>query len=182
MSVLRGDAALFANLQMWYFAKMTSPQTQTFIDQWHRIFEENNPELMLPLIHEDIQFYSPAVYSPKHGKQIVFETLKLVFGIFEDYRVTDTWVKDREVLFEFETKVGKYTLQGIDRFRLDEDGKIIQMKVWIRPLTGLRELARTVAKHELERHLSGTSTLNALAIRTKLRTAKLMKSITDGLK
>ena len=35
---------------------MTSSQTQTFIDHWHRVFAENDPDLMLPLIHEDITF------------------------------------------------------------------------------------------------------------------------------
>ena len=93
---------------------------------------------------------------------MIFETLKLVSGIFEDYHVTDTWVKDKDVLFEFEAKVGKFTLQGIDRFRLDEDGKIIEMKVWIRPLTGLKELARTVARCELDRQLTSKSGLQKL--------------------
>ena len=161
---------------------MNTTQTQSFIEHWHRIFEENDPSLMLPLIHDDIEFYSPAVYAPKHGKQNVFATLSLVFDVFKDYRVTDSWTRNGEVLFEFETKVGKFTLQGIDRFRLDEDGKIVQMKVWIRPLTGLKELARTVAKRELENHLAQKSTLERFTIRAKLRAGGLLKSITEGFK
>ncbi len=161
---------------------MTSSHTQTFIDKWHAIFEKNDPELMLPLIHEDIEFYSPAVFKPKHGKQIVFETLKRVFGIFKDYRVTDTWVKDNEVLFEFETRVGKFTLQGMDRFLLDEDGKIVQMKVWIRPLSGLKELARIVAKAEIDEHLASKSGWENMIARTQIRSSKLINGLKDGLK
>ena len=160
---------------------MTSSHAQDFIDKWHRIFEENDPKLMLPLIHEDIEFYSPAVFQPKRGKQIVFATLKLVFDIFKDYRVTDTWVKGHEVLFEFETRVGKYTLQGLDRFRLDDEGKIVQMKVWIRPLTGLKELARTVANAEIDEHLASKSGPQRIITRAQIRTSKLISTIKEGL-
>ncbi|MCP4932870.1 MAG: nuclear transport factor 2 family protein [bacterium] len=161
---------------------MTSSHAKNFIDKWHRIFEENDPGLMLPLIHDDIEFYSPAVFQPKHGKKIVFETLERVFGIFKDYRVTDTWVKENEVLFEFETTVGKFTLQGVDRFVLDEHGKIVEMKVWIRPLTGLKELARTVANAEIEEYLAPKSRQQKMITRAQIRTSKLISSIKEGLR
>ncbi len=161
---------------------MTSSHAQDFIDKWHQIFEKNDPSLMLPLIHDDIEFYSPAVFQPKHGKQIVFETLERVFGIFKDYRVTDTWVKSSEVLFEFETRVGKFTLQGVDRFTLDEQGKVVQMKVWIRPLTGLKELARTVAKAEIDEHLASKNKWEKMVARTQIRSTKLINGLKDGLK
>ncbi len=161
---------------------MTSSHTQDFIDKWHQIFEENDPSLMLPLIHDEIEFYSPAVFQPKRGKPIVFATLERVFGIFKDYRVTDTWVKDNEVLFEFETRVGKFTLQGVDRFTLDKQGKVVQMKVWIRPLTGLKELARTVAKAEIDEHLTSKSGPQIMITRAQIRTTKLINGLKDGLK
>ncbi len=161
---------------------MTLSHTQDFIDKWHQIFEENNPSLMLPLIHDDIEFYSPAVFKPKHGKQIVFATLERVFGVFEDYHVTDTWVKDNEVLFEFEARVGKFTLQGVDRFKLDEQGKIVQMKVWIRPLTGLIELARTIASAEIDEHLASKTASQKMLARAQIRTSRLLNAIRDGLK
>ena len=161
---------------------MSKENTQKFIDHWHRIFEENDSTLMLDLIHDDIEFYSPAVFKPKNGKQIVYDTLKLVFEIFEDYRVTDTWVKGNEVLFEFETKVGKYTLQGIDRFVLDDSGKIIKMKVWFRPLSGLKHLAKTVAERELDNHLANKSSLQKFLIRSQIRTKGLVNALRDELK
>ena len=156
--------------------------TQIFIEKWHQIFEANDPSLMLPLIHDDIEFYSPAIFKPKHGKIVVFETLKLVFELFENYRVTDTWVKGNEVLFEFETEVGKFALQGIDRFELDERGKIIKMKVWFRPLSGLKHLARTVAGRELENHLADKSALQKFKIKSQIRASGLINGIKDGLK
>lgn len=160
---------------------MNTANTQDFIEQWHKIFEENDSALMLELIHDDIEFYSPAVFKPKHGKQVVYDTLKLVFEIFENYRVTDTWIKGNEVLFEFETQVGKFALQGIDRFELDETGKIIKMKVWFRPLSGLKHLARVVTRRELELHLADKSGLKKFLVRTQVRASGLINGIKDGL-
>jgi len=148
---------------------MSSSQTAAFIEQWHRVFEQNDPELILPLIDEDIEFFSPAIYAPKRGKSEVFPLLRLVFEIFDGYRVTDTWTKGNDVMFEFEAGVGKYTLQGIDRFRLNEDGKVVKMKVWIRPLTGLQALARTVVERGFERQLADQGSIKKMAGRLQSR-------------
>jgi len=167
---------------LWYQSPMQSTHSQLFIEQWHQVFEQNNPALLLPLIDENIEFCSPAIFAPKHGKTRVFELLSVVFDIFESYRVTDTWTKGNEVIFEFEARVGKYTLQGIDRFRLNDAGKVIQMKVWLRPLTGLKELARTVAKRGLEQHLADYGAGRKLLMRVQVRLMMLRRVIADEFK
>ena len=161
---------------------MNSNRSQAFIEQWHRIFEQNDPELILPLIDDAIEFYSPAIFAPKRGATEVFELLRVVFDIFEGYRVTDTWTKQNEVMFEFEARVGKFTLQGIDRFRLNDEGKVVQMKVWIRPLSGLKELARTVMKRGLESHLADRGAVRKAAYRLQARAIVLRNAIGEGLK
>lgn len=161
---------------------MTTPQLQTFIARWHEIFARDDPELIVPLFSDDVEFFSPAIFAPKHGKAQVFELLRTVFDIFEGYRVTDTWTKGNEVMFEFEARVGKYTLQGIDRFVLDDDGRVVQMKVWIRPLTGVRELARRVMWAEADRQLAGRSASFRLLYRAKLRAMTLAKALADGFR
>lgn len=161
---------------------MNTDHSQKFIEQWHRIFAANDPALIIPLIDDDIEFYSPAIFSPKHGKTEVYELLSVVFGVFEGYRVTDTWIKDNEIIFEFEARVGKFTLQGIDRFLLNDNGKVVQMKVWIRPLTGLKELARTVMKRGLESRLAGRSALGRVVLRAQVRAMMLKSAIGEGFK
>jgi len=161
---------------------MNSNRTQVFIEQWHRIFEHHDPELILPLIDDAIEFYSPAIFAPKRGKTEVFALLRVVFDIFDGYRVTDTWTKQDEVLFEFEARVGKYKLQGIDRFRLNDEGKVVEMKVWIRPLSGLKELARTVMERGLERQLAGQGAVRRAACRVQARATMLRTALRDGLR
>lgn len=161
---------------------MTAQRAQAFIEQWHRVFAQNDPELILPLIDDDIEFYSPAIFAPKRGKQEVFTLLRVVFDIFEGYRVTDTWTKGDDVMFEFEARVGKYTLQGIDRFRLGDDGRVVQMKVWIRPLTGLKDLARAVLRRQLEHQLAGQSAVKKVVYRALARARILMNVMGEAFR
>lgn len=161
---------------------MNSTKTGAFIEQWHRIFAEDDPNLFLPLMDDDIEFFSPAIFAPKRGKAVVAELLGVVFDIFEGYRVTDTWTKGNEVIFEFEAQVGKFTLQGIDRFRLNEAGKVQQMKVWIRPLSGLKELARAVQRRGLEDYLAHQGTVKKTAVRAQARAVSVIKAIEEGFK
>ncbi len=161
---------------------MSSTQVQSFIQQWHLVFEQNNPDLILPLIADDIEFFSPAIFAAKHGKQEVFELLSLVFDIFEGYRITDTWIKGNEVMFEFEVQVEKYTLQGIDRFYLNEEGKVVQMKVWIRPLTGLKALAHAVTSRGFEHYLANQSPLRRAAYRVQARAVRLKAAFLEGFR
>ncbi|MBT8441082.1 MAG: nuclear transport factor 2 family protein [Gammaproteobacteria bacterium] len=161
---------------------MNAPQVQAFIERWHEIFERNDPQLIVPLFTDDVEFYSPAIFAPKRGKTEVFRILEVVFGIFDGYRVTHTWVRDNEVMFEFEAEVGKYTLQGIDRFVLGDDGRVTQMKVWIRPLTGLRELARRVSQTEIDRQLAGRSALFKALYRVQARGTAVRKALGDAFR
>ncbi len=161
---------------------MNSTRSQSFIAQWHQIFAQNDPSLILPLIDDEIEFYSPAIFSPKHGKAEVFELLCVVFDIFEGYQVTDTWTKDNEVIFEFEARVDKYALQGIDRFRLNGEGKVAQMKVWIRPLTGLKALARAVTERGFEQYLADQRPFKRTAYRMQARAVRIKKAVEEALK
>jgi hypothetical protein len=160
---------------------MTTNHTEAFIEQWHRIFEENDPELIAPLFDDDVEFCSPAIYAPKRGKEEVFALLRVVFDIFDGYRVTDTWIKGNEIMFEFEAGVGKYTLQGIDRFVLNDDGRVVQMKVWIRPLTGLQALARTVTQRGLDMQLAARGPFARVALRLQVRALKIRNAIKQAL-
>ncbi len=161
---------------------MSGSQAQAFIECWHRVFEQNDPELILPLIHEDVEFYSPAIFAPKRGRQQVFGLLLVVFDIFEGYRVTDTWTKGNDVMFEFEVRVGKYALQGIDRFRLNEAGLVVQMKVWIRPLTGLKALARAVMERQLDSELAGRGALSRALLRARARASIFAGALQEAFK
>ena len=94
---------------------------------------------------DDIEFRSPAMYKPYHGKEQVVGILRLVATVFENFRYTNEWRDGRTTVLFFEANVGDRTLQGVDILEENETGQIETFTVMIRPLSGLQALAGTMA-------------------------------------
>jgi hypothetical protein len=94
---------------------------------------------------DDIEFRSPAVHKPYHGKEQVAGILRLVATVFENFRYTNEWRDGRTTILFFEANVGDRDLQGIDIIEENEAGKIERFTVMIRPLSGLQAVAGTMA-------------------------------------
>jgi hypothetical protein len=94
---------------------------------------------------DDIEFRSPAVYKPYHGKEQVEQVLRLVATVFENFRYTNEWRDGTTTILFFEANVGDRDLQGIDILEENEAGQIATFTVMIRPLSGLQAVAGTMA-------------------------------------
>ncbi len=94
---------------------------------------------------DDIEFRSPAVYKPYHGKEQVEKILRLVATVFENFRYTNEWRDGSTTILFFEANVGDRALQGVDILEENEAGQIAMFTVMIRPLSGLQAVAGTMA-------------------------------------
>jgi hypothetical protein len=102
------------------------------------------------VLAEDVVFRSPAVFKPYEGREATTLVLRAVSQVFEDFRYDDRFEgADGEVLL-FSARVGDRELNGIDLLRFDDDGKVRELTVMIRPLSGLNALVEAMAR-ELER-------------------------------
>jgi hypothetical protein len=102
------------------------------------------------LLADDVVFRSPAVFKPYEGREATTLVLRAVSQVFEDFRYEDRFQgSDGDVLL-FSARVGDRELNGIDLLRFDDDGRIRELTVMIRPLSGLTALVEAMAR-ELER-------------------------------
>ena len=95
---------------------------------------------------DDVEFRSPAVHKPYHGKAEVEGILRLVATVFENFRYTAEWRDGVTTILFFEANVGDRELQGVDILEDGDDGSIARFTVMIRPLSGLQAVARTMAE------------------------------------
>ena len=102
-----------------------------------------DPEAALATLHDDVVFHSPAVFKPYAGRESVSALLRLVFETFEDFRYTDELAGEPHGLV-FRARVGDRELEGLDLIRLADDGRIADLTVMIRPLSGLIALAQAL--------------------------------------
>jgi hypothetical protein len=99
----------------------------------------------LAALADDVEFRSPAVYKPYHGKEQVDGILRLVATVFENFRYTGEWRDGTTTVLFFEANVGDRELQGIDILEENDAGLIARLTVMIRPLSGLQAVASTMA-------------------------------------
>ena len=124
------------------------------VADWHRYLRGELPGGLDDLLHDDVVFYSPIVFTPQEGKALTTLYLQAAAqtlpgdgsaspaGSAADsserppgaFRYTkQVWSGDTAVL-EFETTVEGTYVNGVDIIRCDDDGKIVEFKVMIRPL------------------------------------------------
>lgn len=98
------------------------------------------------LLADDVVFISPVAYKPYPGKAITAAILRGVLRVFEDFRYTrEIGSPDgRDHALLFTTKVGGREVQGCDFLRMDEDGKIVEFTVMVRPLSGAQALSEAM--------------------------------------
>ena len=110
-----------------------------------RAIEAGDEDAAVATLADNIEFRSPAVYKPYHGKEQVEGILRLVATVFENFRYTNEWRDGRTTILFFEANVGDRDLQGIDILEENEAGGIEKFTVMIRPLSGLQAVAGTMA-------------------------------------
>ena len=113
---------------------------ETVVERWHQHLRGELSGGLDELLDDEVVFYSPVVYTPQRGKDITKLYLQAA-GVAlpgSDGAKPFTYTKqvyagDTAVL-EFETTVaGKY-VNGVDIIRCNDDGRIVEFRVMIRPL------------------------------------------------
>jgi SnoaL-like domain len=94
----------------------------------------------------DVQFRSPAVFAPYAGREAVGALLRVVAEVLGPELVYQWQIRDadREVLC-FTSRVGNREIEGVDLLRYDDDGRVRELVVMMRPLSGLIAVRDAVA-------------------------------------
>jgi hypothetical protein len=113
---------------------------------WRRVAESRDPAGLAELLADDVVFRSPAVHTPQEGKRLTTDYLTAaiaVLGPTLTYR--RQWYADRNAVLEFEAELDGLTVHGIDMLQWNDDGRLTEFTVMIRPFKGLDKLVEKVA-------------------------------------
>jgi ketosteroid isomerase-like protein len=106
------------------------------------------------LFTEDIRFYSPVKFTPFEGKPMVLGLFKVLLRTFEDFRylghhtgtartsADDTCAASAVLLFR--ARAGGKDIHGIDLLHFDDDGRIKEFTVMVRPQSAVHALGEAV--------------------------------------
>jgi hypothetical protein len=124
----------------------------TVMDNWNAHLRGEYPGGLDELLHEDCVFWSPIVFTGQRGRELT----KLYLGAAGNVLPGDTAPSDESddgkfryvkkvldgnhAVLEFETTVDGIAVNGVDIITCDDDGKIIEFKVMIRPLKAINKV------------------------------------------
>ncbi|WP_280221144.1 nuclear transport factor 2 family protein [Nocardia neocaledoniensis] len=98
------------------------------------------------LLAENVVFTSPVAFKPYPGKAITAAILRAVIRVFEDFRYVREIGDDRDHAFIFEAAVDGKKLTGCDFLHFDEQGRIDDFMVMVRPLSAAQALAERMGE------------------------------------
>ena len=111
------------------------------IDVWHDIMRDRDPARLQDVLAEDCVFLSPVVHTPQEGRDITALYLTGAMHVFnEGFRYTKEIVAGNHAVLEFECEIDGIMVNGVDIMTFDEEGKIVEFKVMVRPLKAINML------------------------------------------
>ena len=132
------------------------------IEQWHEVMKDGGKEgasKLDSLLHDDVIFYSPVVFTPQKGKKITMLYLSAASGVFGDqtstnnsekkqskFKYVNEIIEGNSACLEFETEMNGLYVNGVDLIKWDEDNKITEFKVLIRPLQAVNHIHQMMGK------------------------------------
>ncbi|HEY8083364.1 MAG TPA: nuclear transport factor 2 family protein [Solirubrobacterales bacterium] len=99
--------------------------------------EAKDLELLTEALREDVVLHSPILFRGFEGREMVAGVLTHVVATLEEFEYTDELATDRTVVLRFKAKVGDRELEGIDFLELDEEGRVAELTVFMRPMSAL---------------------------------------------
>jgi len=110
------------------------------MEAFRKAIEAGDVHALVATLADDVVFRSPAVHKPYQGKSEVQVILRAVMRVFEDFRYTKAWGEDADHVLLFEATLGDRRLEGADFLHTGDDGLVDDLRVMIRPLSGLNAL------------------------------------------
>lgn len=132
------------------------------MDKWHDHLKGEFEGGLDELLAEDVVFYSPVVFTPLEGKDLAKLYLSAAGNTFSEgdeekfpgkdssaFRYTKEVMSANHIILEFETTINGTYVNGVDIMTWNDEGKISEFKVMIRPLQAVN-LVHTQMKAMLQ--------------------------------
>ena len=129
-------------------ASRLQPAVADSLRQWHSMVAEGNLAELAGILSPKVVFRSPMAHTPYPSAQAVQLILGTVTKVFENftYHRELAGPDGRSVVLEFSASVNGKDLKGIDMIQFDDEGKIVDFEVMVRPMSGLQALGDEMGK------------------------------------
>jgi hypothetical protein len=134
------------------------------IEKWHAYLRGDSQGGLDELLDDNVVFYSPIVFTPQRGKAITALYLQAAGqtlpgdqpsptsggdagddSLVGRFRYTKVVMSGDTAALEFETTIEGTYVNGVDIIRANDDDRIVEFRVMIRPLQAVNLVHRQMA-------------------------------------
>jgi 2,4-dienoyl-CoA reductase (NADPH2) len=129
-------------------AQRLSPAVDATMQKWHAMVAEGNLAELGSILSPTAVFRSPMAHTPYPSAQAVQLILGTVVKVFENFTYHREFANPagNSVVLEFSAQVNGKEVKGIDMIAFDDEGRITDFEVMVRPMSGLQALGDEMAK------------------------------------
>ena len=122
--------------------------TQTVLATWHELVRTGNAGGLSSLLADDVVFHSPAADTPQPGKALTLQYLSAAFQVFSNgsFRYVRELAGSGDAVLEFQVEIDGIAVNGVDMIKWNDEGKIVEFKVMIRPLKAMKLVHQKTAE------------------------------------
>jgi hypothetical protein len=120
----------------------------TAISRWHEFVSSRDAGLLDQLLADDVVFYSPVVHTPQAGRRIVAKYLTTAMEVLGNpsFHYVREVIGEREAVLEFVVDVEGVVMNGVDIIAWNDEQRIVEFKVMVRPLKAIQLIHRKMAE------------------------------------
>jgi len=121
---------------------------QSGVAAWHEYMKSGGDAALLSAqVADNAVFHSPVVHSPQEGKGKVMLYLLSAAKVLgnESFTYVREIIEGNDALLEFTSEIDGIHINGIDLIRFDDEGKILDFKVMVRPVKAVNKLWELMA-------------------------------------
>lgn len=114
---------------------------------WHELVQSRDATALSALLADNVVFHSPVVHTPQVGKAVTAQYLGAAFHVFfnQTFRYVREVVGPRDAVLEFQVTIDGVEVNGVDMLKWDEEGRIVDFKVLVRPLKAINLIHQKMA-------------------------------------
>jgi len=118
-------------------------KSDRFVDAVH----SRSAEMIEAALAPDVRFLSPVVFRAYEGRDVVKTILvEGAMKVFENFSYVHRLEEGDVATLIFRAEVSGRELDGLDLLLFDDDDQIRELKVMVRPMSGLNALAEAMAQ------------------------------------
>ena len=133
-------------LKTWHSLVADNAQPANAPDAARRV--RRAQQVLQDLLADDVVFHSPVVHTPQQGKAITMIYLSGALQVLNNgkFRYEREIVGERDAVLEFTTEIAGIHINGVDLLRWDDEGRITDFKVMVRPLKAVNALHQAMGQ------------------------------------